>query len=330
MIRKLGQRASEFAINNYKIRTDARLVSMAKKLALSLVNLIYEAALKSFWRKTTLRRFLRLQGVSEKFLSSCGDESKRETLDRLFAKLPSVNKGQGLILSMGRDLAQQTEFPDLRGWEDSEEKIEQAEQAVAALRSALAKLDRQEVNERDRHAAQERLRQLQQEARRSQESLANLSDRLQALSISLGTQRAGYEFQDWFFDLMGYFEVVCRRPYTSGGRQIDGSVTISGTTYLVELKFTQGQADANDIDSIYKKVIRKADNTMGILVSISGYSTTAIAEASADRTPLLLLDHGHLYLALGGIMSFAEIVERVRRHASQTGEAYLPAAELGL
>lgn len=303
---------------------------MTKKLAASFVNLVYEAGLKSFWRKRTLRRFLRLHGVSEGFLSSGEGESKRETLDRLFARLPGINSGQSLMLSMARDLAQQTDFPDLRGWEDSDEKIRQAETAVAALRVALAKLDQQEASDWERRIAQERLRQLQEESRRSQDSLEKLNERLRALSVSLGTREAGYGFEGWFFDLMGYFEITCRRPYTSGGRQIDGSVTISGTTYLVELKFTQGQADAPDVDSFHKKVIRKADNTMGILVSMSGYSKTAIQEASADRTPLLLLDHGHLYLALGGIMSFAEVVERVRRHASQTGEAYLSAAQLGV
>lgn len=67
-----------------------------------------------------------------------------------------------------------------------------------------------------------------------------------------------------------------------------------------------------------------ADNTMGIMVSISGYSSTAISDASGNKTTLLLLDANHLYLFLSGAMTFAEIVSRVRRHASQTGEAYLP------
>ena len=68
------------------------------------------------------------------------------------------------------------------------------------------------------------------------------------------------------------------------GRQIDGSLTVSGTTYLVELKFTAGPADANDIDSFYKKITSKADNTMGVMVSISGYSSVAKQEASGERT----------------------------------------------
>ena len=97
-----------------------------------------------------------------------------------------------------------------------------------------------------------------------------------------------------------------------------------GTAYLVELKFTATQSDATDIEKIsFKKVTTKADNTMGIMISISGYTSVATKEASGSRTPLLLLDHGHIYMALSSVMSFTKIVDRIRRHASQTGEAYL-------
>ena len=100
--------------------------------------------------------------------------------------------------------------------------------------------------------------------------------------------------------MLDFFEVQSRRPYVIEGRQIDGSVTMQGTTYLNELKFTTDQARAPDVDVFYHKVQEKADNTMGIMVSISGYSSTAIDAASGPRTPLLLLDHSHLYLLLTG------------------------------
>ena len=128
---------------------------------------------------------------------------------------------------------------------------------------------------------------------------------------------------------MDYFEVDNRRPYVVDGRQIDGSITIDGTTYLVELKFTAGQAEAPNIDSLLKKVNDKADNTMGIMVSMSGYSSVAIQEASFSRSPLLLLDHSHLYMILGGIMSFPDTMRRIRRHSSQEGKAFLPVNEFG-
>jgi hypothetical protein len=41
------------------------------------------------------------------------------------------------------------------------------------------------------------------------------------------------------------------------------------------------------------------------------------------------MDHRHIYLALCGGQTFSEIVDRVRRHASQTGEAFLPVERFG-
>jgi hypothetical protein len=197
------------------------------------------------------------------------------------------------------------------------------------LRAALEKLDDQISSERGRKEAQERLRALQDEAQRSRQTLASLDNGLQELATQLGTSDAGYRFQDWFYQLMDFYEITCRRPYITDGRQIDGAITISGTTYLVELKFTAEQAGAPDIDVFHKEVTDKADNTMGVFVSISGYSGPAIEGASGRGTPLLLLDHRHIYLSLTGSVTFSEIIERVRRHASQTGEALLPPEHFG-
>lgn len=228
---------------------------------------------------------------------------------------------------MADALIQQTSFPDLEGWEDSRQKQEDAKRAIVALKEYREAQRKEAESERDRQAARQRAEEIQDEIRRRSQDLDKLSGRLTELSKLLGQQQAGYDFQGWFYDLADYFEVVNRRPYVSNGRQIDGSITVDGTTYLVELKFTRDQSDAPDIDSLHKKVTSKADNTMGIMFSISGYSSTAIKEASGPMTPLLLLDHNHIYLMLTGSMSLEELVCRVRRHSSQTGEAYLPAHE---
>jgi hypothetical protein len=98
---------------------------------------------------------------------------------------------------------------------------------------------------------------------------------------------------------------------------------------LIKLKFTREQAAATDIDSFLKKVTDKGDNTMGIMLSISGYSSVAKSEASGPKTPLLLIDHGHLYMVLSSVMKLPDVVERVRRHVSQTSEAYLSPSDFG-
>lgn len=298
---------------------------MAAKITPRLIELTYEATLKSYWRRNALRKFLGASHVASSFISSWAeDESKRDLLDRLFQKLQSTDKGKAVIFQMARNLSEQTTFPDLRNWEDSDQKIQEAHKAVRELKVYLKSQDQDIKDEKDRKETQERARKQRERIQRSLTDKADLQNKIDALHEKVGTQQGGYDFEDWFYELLDFCEITNRKPYKSDGRQIDGSLTLDGTTYLIELKFTKEQSGATDIDSLKAKVNKMADNTMGIMVSISSYSSTAISDASGSKTTLMLLDASHLYLFLSGSLKFQDIITRVRRHASQTGEAYLP------
>lgn len=295
------------------------------------LQLVQDATLKSFWRRDALNDFLRRCGVAERFLGTWSkDETKRDLLKRLFPLLEKNAKGPEVIARMARELAEQKAFPDLIGWEDTQQKLKDAKDSVAALSEYI----RRDREDRDHAREQADMRRRAAEARAEAVQrigdLANLSSRLNELATQLGTQSAGYAFQDWFYDLVAYFEIPARRPYVVDGRQIDGSITLEGTTYLIETKFTSEQASATDVDTFLVKVGDKADNTMGIMVSMSGYSSVAIKQASKPRTPLMLMDFNHIYLILHGGWRLPELVARLRRHASQTTEAYLPAAAFSI
>jgi len=108
---------------------------MIDTLTPHLLTLIYDAALKSFWRKNALRKFLRQCRLSENFLATWNsDESKRDFLDRAFTELQKTDKGRKAILQMAAYLAEQDSFPDLENWEDSKEKIQDAAASVGRLR----------------------------------------------------------------------------------------------------------------------------------------------------------------------------------------------------
>lgn len=303
---------------------------MAAKITPRLVELTYEAALKSYWRKNALKKFLRGSHLSDTFIATwASDESKRDFLDRAFDQLQSTNKGKAVIFQMARNLSEQKTFPDLRSWEDSSEKIQAATKAVNELKGYLRTQDEEIRSERDKEQAKKKAHEERAKIRRSLTDKASLQSRLDALHPKVGTQEGGYAFEEWFYDFLDYFDIDNRRPYKSNGRQIDGSLTYDGTTYLVELKFTSSQSGGPDIDSIKAKVNSKADNTMGVFVSISGYSSVAISDASGPKALLLLLDAQHIYMCLAGVLNFGDVISRVRRHASQTGEAFLPVSELG-
>ena len=306
---------------------------MNRKLSSYIIQLTQDACLKSFWYKRALKSFLRRHHVSDNALASLAGESKRDFLYRLFDQLVATkdNKGHAVILEMARDLAAQTAFPDLKNVEDSSQRIADAKEAVHLLAVEVKKVDAQLENEKEQRERQKRAAERRQQAIRESETLQTLKTKFESeIAPRLGTQEGGYAFQKWFYDLVDYFEIECRRPYVDpDGRQVDGAVTVDGTTFLVELKFEASQAGVTDVDSLKAKVDAKADNTMGIMLAMSGYSSVAKKGASGRRSTLLLLDHGHLYHVLGGVMRLEELVMRVKRHAAQTGQAYLAVADFG-
>jgi flagellar biosynthesis/type III secretory pathway chaperone len=169
---------------------------MIHQLTPHRITLTYDAALKSFWRKKTLRTFLRECRIAEGFLSTWGpDESKREFLDRTFTQLQKTDKARAALLRMGEFLAEQQSFPDLENWEDSIVKIREASTAVSRLKEYIQEQKEELVSQKDREETQKRYRQHQANVSRTKEDLEKLSSRLTDLATRLGSQEAGYEFQ---------------------------------------------------------------------------------------------------------------------------------------
>ena len=131
-----------------------------------LVELTYEAALKSYWRKEALKKLLRASDVSENFLATWGaEESKRDFLDKAFQKLQASDKGKAVIFEMARSLSEQTTFPDLRNWEDSPQKIADATNAIAELKAYLKAQDQEIQNEKEKEDAKTGARETRQQSR---------------------------------------------------------------------------------------------------------------------------------------------------------------------
>ncbi|CAI3961046.1 unnamed protein product [Commensalibacter communis] len=124
-----------------------------------LIDLTYEALLKSYWRKEALKKFLISSHISSSFIATwLHEESKRDFLDRLFNRLQQAEKGKAVISRMAHSLSEQSIFPDLRYREDSDLKIQAAHKAVQELKSYLKQLNEQVTSEKDRLEIQKQAR----------------------------------------------------------------------------------------------------------------------------------------------------------------------------
>ena len=302
---------------------------MNKKLSPSFVELTQDALLKAIWFKGSLRMFLIQHQISESALAQWqADQSKREFVEWLWPKLVKDEKGQNAILAMARSLAEMRHFPDLERKEDTKERIPEAVEAINRLRKAVS-----EINEtiRETKASEARRKAVREELSKKQtskQSLEKLQAALNGLVTKIGTQAGGYEFERWIYDLAIFFELEARPGYKAAGRQIDGAITIESTTFLIEAKLVNEPIGSPDIDIFMAKIESKADNTMGLFISLSGFNEGAKLAASKQRTPMLLLDSGHIFnLIMRGEMTLSQVVSRIKRHAHQTGSSYLSATD---
>lgn len=304
---------------------------MNKKLTLYFVSLVQDACLKSFWRKRALAAFLKKNHISDRFVEPLYQGStKAEVLSNIFDRLAQNQdlRHQNILIEIARELVAMRTFPDLEGWEDAQTKINAAKQAVMQLRIEYEKL---EVNFIDTGDEEKRaVAKLKREKAVSYETMfEDFRKRLYDLVNRVGDQKAGYDFEKWIYEFASFNDIVSRSPYKDkNGRQIDGALQIESDSMILEAKCTLCPIPVTEIDSFKAKINTKADNTLGLMVSMSGYEPGAIEAASEARSPVILIDGGHLFnIVMTRQMTLGELVSRVKRNAAQTGRAYLPVSD---
>lgn len=137
-------------------------------------------------------------------------------------------------------------------------------------------------------------------------------------------KKRGFELERVMYDLFELFDLDPKASFRTVGEQIDGAFSLSGTDFLFEAKWRQKQSDAGELDAFAAKVRRKLENTLGVFLSINGFSADGIAAHSSGGAVIVLMDGADLMAVLEERIDFTTLLLRKKRHAAQTGEIYLP------
>lgn len=148
------------------------------------------------------------------------------------------------------------------------------------------------------------------------------------LVISADKQGRGYELEKLMHDLFELFDLDPKASFRTTGEQIDGAFSLEGTDYLFEAKWQQNPIAAESLDSFSAKVERKLENTLGVFLSIDGFSEDGVAAHSSGRASIILMDGADLMAVLEERIDFVSLLLRKKRHASQTGNIYLRIHEI--
>lgn len=106
-------------------------------------------------------------------------------------------------------------------------------------------------------------------------------------------QERGYAFEHYVGELLRreQFEVVTR-PSAANGRRIDLFATRGERHYLLETKWRKAAAGVAEVDELARRLERGATEVVGVLVSATGFTRSAVERVERDATRAIVLVDG--------------------------------------
>ena len=108
-------------------------------------------------------------------------------------------------------------------------------------------------------------------------------------------QERGYRLQDLLNRLFDAFEIPVHRSFTrnEGAEQIDGAFQIDGWFYLTECRWRQKLSDTREVDGLAGQISRSGRQTMGLFLSINGWSENVPRLLKQNTEKAIILMQGY-------------------------------------
>ncbi|MDT9600439.1 hypothetical protein [Sphingosinicella rhizophila] len=302
----------------------------ARRLALeAIATLVYI-------KKTAADQVLRRAGVPEdlirRFLTerdpATGEKrSKRDAGALMLEELAATGADHAVIRNIVGIAADWSAFHLAQNEYQARAVVQKAREVRGVLAEADAR-ERAEADARSEAAAR-------QHRREQRETLARQSALLLAqfdqAASSPDHQQRGYLLEDLLnrtFDLHG-IPVLRAFRRNGGAEQIDAAFELDGWHYLVECRWRARLADIRQLDGLAGQVARSGRQTMGLFLSIEGWSENVVPLLKQNPAKAILLMEGFdLRSVLDQRVDLRELLKAKISALNLEAEPYLSVAKL--
>lgn len=296
-----------------------------KKISVQTLLALKDALTNIFWTKKDLRQFIELT-LENPLIVSTIDWTENTKLESVSQIIDRMAKRQDLYQTDLLKLIQETgnfnDFSHLKMWDDAETKIKKAKTAVEKLRNNTKgyfdTIEELKKAEQARATNQAKIK----ESITYQQRLDELKSRFFEIAINDNHQNRGHQLEKFLNELFTFFDLDPKSSFKITGEQIDGSFTFDNTDYLLEAKWQKKQIDAQELYGFGGKIQGKLKNTLGLYVSLEGYSAESTKTENPSVKAIILMDGSDLMQILEGRIKLTDMLYIKRRHAAQTGEIF--------
>lgn len=296
-----------------------------QKISTQALIALKDALANIYWRKKEIRQFIELT-MENPYIVSTIDwqenpkyESVSQLIDRMAAR-PDLYKND--LLKLFQETSNFNDFSHLKYWDTKGDLTKRAKESVTKLR-AQTKGYFDAIEELNK-AAERRIENLEKvkQTISFSEKLETLKKQFFEIASIDNAQQRGYKLEKLLNELFHLFDLLPKASFKITGEQIDGSFTFDNDDYILEAKWQKAQVNAGDLYKFGGKISGKLKNTLGLFISLDGYSPDCTETGSSVVKSMILMDGQDLMLVLDGRIRLNEIIFIKRRHASDTGEIY--------
>lgn len=300
---------------------------MAKKFSPAAVTALKNALINVYWKKQDLRNFIQCTIKNTAILITIDWENNRkydsvnELIDRMIERLDIYEED---LLELLSETANLDDFSHLKIWDDYQSKIAKAKEAVINLRRHTSGYF---TLEKDKKAADIRQKKQYEELeirRKKNQQVEDLKSKFMILATESNVQKRGRDLELFLNELFTLFDLEPKRSFSLKDEQIDGAFTFENSDYLLEAKWQKKAIETGDLKKFTGTLNGKLKNTLGLFISIDGFSQGAKDLPGSIATGIILMDGADLNAVLDSRIDLHHLLFRKRRHAAETGEIYYP------
>ncbi len=298
----------------------------SKKISPAALIALKEALTHIYWKREDLINFVKYTIKNTAILSTIDwqhiykYQTASELVDRMVAR-PDIYKED--LLALFREVMDISDFSHLNMWDDPKQKIKTAQEKVAALRvhaqGYFDLIKEKEKAEERRNVADS----IRKETLSYQNKISELKLKFYALAVAEDPLKRGFDFEKFLNELFILFDLDPKSSFKIAGEQIDGAFTFDTNDYLLEAKWQKAPVNAGDLYKFAGVLSGKLKNTLGLFISINGFSSECTEVKGDGIKSMVLMDGPDLNMVLEGRITLNDLLYRKRRHASQTGNIYL-------
>jgi len=296
-----------------------------KQISTQALIALKDALTHIFWTKKDLRQFIELT-IENTLIISTIDWSENTKYESVSQIIDRMAKRQDIyqtdLLKLIQESGNFNDFSHLNMWDNPEEKIKKAKKAVEKLRDQTKGyfdiIEELKKAENARSSNQAKIR----ESISYQQKLEDLKKAFFEIAINENHQKRGYQLEKFLNELFYFFDLDPKNSFKIVGEQIDGAFTFDNNDYLLEAKWQKKLIDAQDLYGFGGKIQGKLKNTLGLYLSLEGFSNECTKTENPSVKAIILMDGADLMQVLEGRIKLTDMLYIKRRHASQTGEVF--------